>query len=219
MNKVLPGVYIGNFRDSKDPEQLQANNITHIISIHDTARKLHEDKEYLCIQASDTPGQNLSQFFSQSNDFIHHARMEGGNVLIHCLAGVSRSVTIAVAYVMSVTSLNWREALKAVRGARSIANPNFGFQKQLHEYECKKLHEERKRLRQKFPRESFCDDEQECRKLLAAYHNSVRPLEPSPSICRRTGTQGLTPPPSPRRRRHRSPSPSAGPSTSYARPP
>ncbi|XP_037498566.1 dual specificity protein phosphatase 22 [Rhipicephalus sanguineus] len=219
MNKVLPGVYIGNFRDSKDPEQLQANNITHIISIHDTARKLHEDKEYLCIQASDTPGQNLSQFFSQSNDFIHHARMEGGNVLIHCLAGVSRSVTIAVAYVMSVTSLNWREALKAVRGARSIANPNFGFQKQLHEYECKKLHEERKRLRQKFPRESFCEDEQECRKLLAAYHNSVRPLEPSPSICRRTGTQGLTPPSSPRRRRHRSPSPSAGPSTSYARPP
>ncbi|KAL3259384.1 hypothetical protein MRX96_002034 [Rhipicephalus microplus] len=66
MNKVLPGVYIGNFRDSKDPEQLQANNITHIISIHDTARKLHEDKEYLCIQASDTPGQNLSQFFSPS---------------------------------------------------------------------------------------------------------------------------------------------------------
>ncbi|KAK8769414.1 hypothetical protein V5799_014121 [Amblyomma americanum] len=144
--------------------------------------------------------------------------MEGGNVLIHCLAGVSRSVTIAVAYVMSVTSLNWREALKAVRGARSIANPNFGFQKQLSEYECKKLHEERKRLRLKFPRESFCEDEQECRKLLVAYHNSVRPLEPSPSICRRA-PQGLTPPPSPRRRRHRSPSPSAGPSTSYARPP
>lgn len=92
MNKVLPGVYIGNFRDSKDPEQLQANNITHIISIHDTARKLHEDKEYLCIQASDTPGQNLSQFFSQSNDFIHHARMEGGNVLIHWNArGYGRS--------------------------------------------------------------------------------------------------------------------------------
>ncbi|KAH9362453.1 hypothetical protein HPB48_015633 [Haemaphysalis longicornis] len=42
ITQVLPGVYIGNFRDSKDPEQLQANNITHIISIHDTARKLHE---------------------------------------------------------------------------------------------------------------------------------------------------------------------------------
>ncbi|XP_064466789.1 dual specificity protein phosphatase 22-B-like [Ornithodoros turicata] len=220
MNKVLPGVYIGNFRDSKDPEQLRANNITHIISIHDTARKLHEDKEYLCIQASDTPGQNLTQFFSQSNDFIHSARFNGGNVLIHCLAGVSRSVTIAVAYVMSVTSLSWREALKAVRGARSIANPNFGFQKQLHEFECKKLYEERKRLRQKFSRESFYDDEQECRKLLVAYHNSVRPLEPCASICRRG--PGLTPPSSPRRRR-RSPSPSTSGSShgtsSYSRPP
>lgn len=221
MNKVLPGVYIGNFRDSKDPEQLRANNISHIISIHDTARKLHEDKQYLCIQASDTPGQNLTQFFSQSNDFIHAARIDGGSVLIHCLAGVSRSVTIAVAYVMSVTSLNWRESLKAVRGARSIANPNFGFQKQLQEYECKKLYEERKRLRQKFPRESFFDDEQECRKLLVAYHNSVRPLEPCPSICRR-GPQGLTPPSSPRRRRHRSPSPSTSSgasSSTYTGPP
>ncbi|GFT93894.1 dual specificity protein phosphatase 22-B [Nephila pilipes] len=83
MNKVLPGLYVGNFRDAKDQEQLRANNITHIISIHDNAKKVHEDKEYLCIQAADTPGQNLSQFFSRCNDFIHRARASGGGVLIH----------------------------------------------------------------------------------------------------------------------------------------
>lgn len=54
---------------------------------------------------------------------------------------MSRSVTIAVAYIMSVTSLNWKEALKVVRVGRSVANPNVGFQKQLQDFEYFKLQE------------------------------------------------------------------------------
>lgn len=57
------------------------------------------------------------------------------------LAGMSRSVTVAVAYIMSVTSLNWKEALKVVRVGRAVANPNFGFQKQLQNFEMFKLAE------------------------------------------------------------------------------
>lgn len=37
----------------------------------------------MCITAADDKSQNLSQFFSQCNDFIHAARLNGGNVLIH----------------------------------------------------------------------------------------------------------------------------------------
>lgn len=54
---------------------------------------------------------------------------------------MSRSVTVAVAYIMSVTSLSWKEALKVVRVGRSVANPNFGFQKQLQEFEIYRLSE------------------------------------------------------------------------------
>lgn len=57
------------------------------------------------------------------------------------LAGMSRSVTVAVAYIMSVTSLSWKEALKVVRVGRAVANPNFGFQKQLQDFEMFKLAE------------------------------------------------------------------------------
>lgn len=56
---------------------------------------------------------------------------------------MSRSVTVAVAYIMTVTSLNWKEALKVVRVGRSVANPNTGFQKQLEEFEMTKLYEVR----------------------------------------------------------------------------
>uniref|UniRef100_T1H033 Uncharacterized protein n=1 Tax=Megaselia scalaris TaxID=36166 RepID=T1H033_MEGSC len=40
MNKILPGLYIGNYRDSKDKKQLESFNITHILSIHDYPGKL-----------------------------------------------------------------------------------------------------------------------------------------------------------------------------------
>lgn len=63
--------------------------------------------------------------------------------LLCSLAGMSRSVTVAVAYIMSVTSLNWREALKVVRAGRAVANPNLGFQRQLQEFETYKLVEVR----------------------------------------------------------------------------
>lgn len=55
------------------------------------------------------------------------------------LAGMSRSVTVAVAYIMSTTNLSWKEALKVVRVGRSIANPNVGFQQQLKDFESSRL--------------------------------------------------------------------------------
>ncbi|XP_063589537.1 serine/arginine repetitive matrix protein 2-like isoform X2 [Penaeus indicus] len=176
MNKVLPGLYVGNFRDSKDPEQLKAHHITHILSIHDNARKLpcNSDKEYLCILASDSPGQNLTQYFPACNDFIHTARLKGGSVLIHCLAGMSRSVTVAVVYVMCVTSLSWRDSLKAVRGARNVANPNVGFLKQLQDFETDRMNDERRRLKAKYPSMKLEEeDEQMAKQLLASYYHSL----------------------------------------------
>ncbi|XP_056636996.1 dual specificity protein phosphatase 22 [Diorhabda sublineata] len=180
MNKVLPGLYVGNYRDSKDAAQLAKYNITHILAIHDTARRIHSDKHYLCVMASDSPDQNLTQYFSLCNDFIHAARIRDGNVLIHCLAGMSRSVTVAVAYIMTVTTLNWKEALKVVRAGRAVANPNLGFQKQLEEFECTRLLEERRRLKERFPSLALVyRDQEQCSLML----NNYEELLQSRSIC------------------------------------
>ena len=50
------------------------------------------------------------------------------------MAGISRSVTITAAYIISVTGVSVAEALQSVRSSRTIANPNFGFQKQLCDF-------------------------------------------------------------------------------------
>ncbi|XP_076636595.1 dual specificity protein phosphatase 22-B isoform X2 [Colletes latitarsis] len=241
-NRVLPGLYIGNYHDSKDADQLERFEITHILAIHDTARRLHSDKHYLCIMAADSPDQNLSQYFSLCNDFIHAARLRGGNVLIHCLAGMSRSVTVAVAYIMSTTNLSWKEALKVVRVGRSIANPNVGFQQQLKDFESSRLHEERRRLKERFPSLPLAESDAEvCRTTLRNYETMALAREvcegkcamgrPCPTgLCRQpskrsprrkasTGstsslTTGRTPPQTPRMLPSAPPSPAMHRSTS-----
>ncbi|KAH3808941.1 dual specificity protein phosphatase 22-like [Dreissena polymorpha] len=173
MNKIISGVYVGNFRDAKDVVQLTDNGITHILSIHDNAKALLDDKEYLCIIASDTPDQCLTQHFPECIDFIHCARLKGGRVLIHCLAGISRSVTVTAAYIMTVTNLGWRDAVNCIRGARSCANPNFGFQKQLQDYENEGLKEAREKLKEKYP-DSVFDDARDCEINLKSFRNYLQ---------------------------------------------
>ncbi|XP_067642740.1 tyrosine-protein phosphatase vhp-1 isoform X2 [Eurosta solidaginis] len=187
MNKVLPGLYVGNYRDSKDQQQLGKYQITHIIAIHDSPRRLLPDKHYLCVMAADTPDQNLSQYFSVCNDFIHAARLREGNVLIHCLAGMSRSVTVAVAYIMTATNLSWKEALKVVRAGRAVANPNIGFQTQLQEFESFRLVEERKRLRERFP--STALEQLDRTKCSQALHNYQELLQ-NKDICEGNCSRG-----------------------------
>ncbi|XP_071957811.1 dual specificity protein phosphatase 22-B-like [Antedon mediterranea] len=159
MSQILPGLYVGNMRDAKDVEQLEANKISHILSIHDNAKPLLTNMTYLCVAAADHPDQNLSQHFEECNNFIHECRLNGGTCLVHCIAGVSRSVTVTVAYMMTVTNCTWQECLRAARVAREVANPNFGFQKQLQDYQHSTLASQREKISKQFKASPFKDDE------------------------------------------------------------
>ena len=57
------------------------------------------------------------------------------------LAGVSRSTTMVVAYLMTVTHYSWEECLSAVKAVRSFVGPNYGFQQQLQEYQTTQVSE------------------------------------------------------------------------------
>lgn len=159
VNKVLPGLYLGNFKDARDREQLARHNITHILSIHDSAAPLLQEMTYLCIPAADLPTQNLTQYFKESISFMHESRLKGEGCLVHCLAGVSRSVTLVMAYLMTVTGLGWQDALSAVRVARPCAGPNMGFLRQLEDFESTQAIHYRTWLKEKYKENPFNDED------------------------------------------------------------
>jgi len=50
-------------------------------------------------------------------------------------AGISRSVTTIIAYLISTKGMTFQQSYELVKGKRPAARPNEGFQKQLIEYE------------------------------------------------------------------------------------
>ena len=67
--------------------------------------------------------------------FMKLAIKSGQNVLIHCMAGISRSVSIISYYFMKEYHMSFADSLQHIRSNRSIVGPNMSFRTQLSKYQ------------------------------------------------------------------------------------
>lgn len=89
------------------------------------------------INVSDNFEQLLGKVFEEAYNFIEEARRNKCNILVHCNAGISRSPTIAIAYLMKWKHLHFQEAYQFVKRCRPQISPNLNFIGQLVSYEQK----------------------------------------------------------------------------------
>jgi atypical dual specificity phosphatase len=85
------------------------------------------DFNYLVIPVLDMPFVNLACHFQEAIKYINSVLISGGTVLVHCFAGVSRSATIVIAYLMQELGMTMTDAMNFTRRRRPIVCPNFGF--------------------------------------------------------------------------------------------
>lgn len=88
-----------------------------------------------CINIADNSDQFLIKFFDEAYHFIDEARRKKCNILVHCLAGISRSPTVAIAYLMRLNSLSLQDAYNLVKKCRPQIDPNLSFMGQLMLYD------------------------------------------------------------------------------------
>jgi protein-tyrosine phosphatase len=134
---IMDNIYIGNINAAKSREILINNKITAVINLANEEIEYPRGIRQLDISIHDSPEVQISEYFKETYNFINRNNTTG-NVLVHCHAGISRSVTIVLYYLMRKYNMKLLDALYTVIDKRKIANPNRGFLMQLIEYEEKK---------------------------------------------------------------------------------
>lgn len=134
----IGGIFLGNMNAASNPQLLKHFNISAVLTVAEELeldyKKQGYDINHLKIMASDVENFDLSKHFPHCFHFIYH-NQNVTNVLIHCYAGVSRSVTVTIAYLMKFYGLNFKKALGLVREKRKQIYPNSGFVNQLKFFE------------------------------------------------------------------------------------
>lgn len=117
-------------------DQLQVRFIINVApELPDTPLSSVTKPLYLRINAYDRPATDLSVHFDEVADMIEEVRQLGGKSLVHCVAGVSRSATLCIAYLMKYGGMSLRAAYLHVKAIRPQIRPNTGFFQQLRCYE------------------------------------------------------------------------------------
>lgn len=139
--EILGFLYLGSQEDSLSEQTLKDLNITNILNVSATCPKpsFIDDANFLRISINDGHGEKILPYFDVAFRFIEKCRKSNSKVLIHCLAGISRSPTLAIAYLMKHLGLKSDEAYKFVKERRKTISPNFNFLGQLYEYEKQHL--------------------------------------------------------------------------------
>ncbi|KAF8767405.1 dual specificity protein phosphatase 1-like [Argiope bruennichi] len=134
--EILSHLYLGSARDAARKEQLQQLGVTALLNVTQLCPNLFQEAFlYKCIPVRDTGGEDIAAHFHEAINFIDQVKAQNGKVLVHCQAGISRSATICIAYLMATKRLRMEEAYKYVKSRRKIVSPNFSFMGQLLSFE------------------------------------------------------------------------------------
>jgi protein-tyrosine phosphatase len=80
--------------------------------------------------------EKMRDVLDETNEIIHNTLQRGQNVFVHCFAGISRSSTVVLDYLLTYENLQmkrFQDALAYLRTFRPQVNPNIGFVELLKE--------------------------------------------------------------------------------------
>ena len=135
---------IGNFY-TQEKDFLEELNIKVVISAlteeeyedYMIAQEDFPDIEWHRFVIDDDKDEKISEYFFKVHSIISQALTDNKNVIVHCAAGMSRSPSLVIAYLMIENRWGYEETFHYVKNKRPIVEPNIGFVKQLKGLEYK----------------------------------------------------------------------------------
>lgn len=128
----------GGIGAARNLRGLRKARITHIVNASPVVPCFFRDTpegatiEYLSVALFDDPEADLLGVLPSVIEFVTCAQQQGGRVLVHCYAGLSRSVALVAGCLLAAHhDLSVVEAIEMIKRSRAFSHPNIGFRHQL----------------------------------------------------------------------------------------
>ena len=110
-DEFLPNVFISNEGYARSAEAYGFKNVISVMKNHP---QFSENVLHFVVPIDDRIDQDIGKFFDSTFEFIESALARNEKVLIHCAAGISRSGSIAIAYIMRAGMAHSTRSLNGV---------------------------------------------------------------------------------------------------------
>ncbi|KAG5493193.1 hypothetical protein GH5_01933 [Leishmania sp. Ghana 2012 LV757] len=132
-DEIVPYLYCGSLRSAQSQMVYRKLDITFLLTV---GRQLvpvpPEGGRHKVIVVDDIPGADIRTSFREAVEFIEESQSQKKGCLVHCFAGLSRSATTVIAYLM-MKGMRMDEAYLVTKKGRPSILPNKGFFDQLLE--------------------------------------------------------------------------------------
>ena len=140
MSLVAERLFVGSELSARSLPNLRAHGVTHVVNCA-TLPNAHEGRpgapSYLKLDLLDSVIDlpRMPAALAEAAAFIRDAHGAGGTVLVHCHRGISRSCTVAMAYLIAERRCTAETIFDELRRARPVCDPNLGYWVTLKEWE------------------------------------------------------------------------------------
>ena len=139
---IFNWLYLGDRHDARDRSTFEDLGISWVINATTDINNFFEGESingrpmrYMNVNLNDAEGVDIMKNFADTNRFLLKCKRSGGKALVHCRAGMSRSTSIMLAFLMFNETWRLCDALDYCRKKRFICDPNIDFRLQLALYE------------------------------------------------------------------------------------
>ena len=137
MDYICNNIFLGDSIVASNETYLKENNISAVVNCAKDFISNYNEIKFLELSLYDDTIELIIPKFEVAYKFIKE--YSDNNILIHCLQGKSRSVSLVVFYLMKEKGWDYDTCIKFIKERRPSISPNIGFVEQLKEYYDKNI--------------------------------------------------------------------------------
>lgn len=122
---IIDNIYVGSSFNAASTALIHEFNFKYIINVTTNVPNYHKDVTYFNIPIEDNNNDLIDKYLLDVyNKILEFKSNDDGNILIHCFVGASRSVSVALFYLMKNKEMNLEDALTFIKEKRYLVHPS-----------------------------------------------------------------------------------------------